>query len=146
MSSGLHYYTGFTLVDITATGVTRGIDDPRRSQQSNWETTLQAIGLGAQPIDIIEPQRLTDINLDYLEFGDFFQGQHSIWVWCFGVEHGGVFEEGGDPTGRLQQYFEQVPIISGLDETARFMLPIFYPHGAIKNIYFKSGMRNINNI
>jgi len=29
-----------------------------------------------------------------------------------------------------------VPIIQGLNETAKFMLPIFYPHGAIKNIHF----------
>ena len=146
MGSGLQYFTGFTLVDITATGVTRGIDDHRRSQHSNWETVLQAIGLGAQPMDVAEPAILEDINMDYLEFGEFFEGSHRIWVWVFGVEHPGVFAENNDPVGRLNQYFEQVPIISGLDETARFMLPIFHPHGSIRNIYFKTGAKNINNI
>jgi len=34
------------------------------------------------------------------------------------------------------QDFEQVPVVTGLTETARFMLPIFYPYGTIKNIYF----------
>ena len=146
MSTGLQYFTGFTLVDITATGVTRGIDDHRRSQHSNWETVLQAIGLGAQPMDVTEPIILEDINMDYLEFGELFEGSHCVWVWVFGVEHADVFAEHGDPVGRLNQYFEQVPIISGLDETARFMLPIFHPYGSIRNIYFKTGAKNINNI
>lgn len=146
MASGLHYYTGFTLVDITATGVTRGVDNPQRSQQSNWETVIQTIGLGTQPMDITGPFSITDLNLDYLEFGEMYQGEHTVWAWTFGVEHDEVFMLDGNPVGRLNQLFEQVPIISGLDETARFMLPIFYPHGGIRNIYFKVGARNINNI
>lgn len=133
-------------MDITATGVTRGIDDHRRSQHSNWETVLQAIGLGAQPMDVTTPVVLQSINTDYLEFGEYFQGEHRVWAWTFGVEHAEVFAEHDDPMARLKQYFEQVPIISGLDETARFMLPIFHPYGSIRNIYFKSGIKNINNI
>ena len=57
--------------------------------------------------------------------------------WTFGVEHEDIFGTYDDPTAGLQRDFEQIPIISGLNKTARFMLPIFYPHGAIKNIYFK---------
>lgn len=146
MSTGLQYFTGFTLVDITATGVTRGVDDHRRSQHSNWETVLQAIGLGAQPLNVCVPVLLPDVNLRYLEFGEFFEGSHNVWAWTFGVEHPDVFAENNDPLGRLNQYFEQVPIISGLDETARFMLPIFHPYGSICNVYFKNGIKNINNI
>ena len=41
-----------------------------------------------------------------------------------------------NPTGLLDKDFAEVPIIQGLNETAKFMLPIFYPHGAIKNIHF----------
>jgi hypothetical protein len=146
MGSGLQYFTGFTLVDITATGVTRGVDDHCRSQHSNWETVLQAIGLGAQPMDVTEPIILEDINTNYLEFGEFYEGSHRVWAWTFGVEHVNVFAENNDPLGRLNQYFEQVPVISGLDETARFMLPIFHPYGSIRNIYFKTGRKDINNI
>jgi hypothetical protein len=146
MGSGLHYFTGFTLVDITATGVTRGADNHRRSQQSNWETVLQTIGLGAQPIVVAPPVILEDINTDYLEFGEFYQGLHRAWVWHFAVEHESVFLQDDNPVGRLNQYFEQVPIISGLDESARFMLPIFHPYGSIRNIYFKLGNLHINNI
>ena len=47
----MKFYTGITLVDITATGVTRHRVDNEleRNQQRNWETVLQVIGLKAQP-------------------------------------------------------------------------------------------------
>jgi hypothetical protein len=144
--STLQYYTGFTLVDITATGVTRGKNDPRRDQQSNWETVLQAISLGAQPMDIYGPVTINSPNIKDYQFGDFFEGGHAIWMWRFAVEHRDAFLEGSDPHGRLKRYFEQVPVITGLDETARFMLPIFYPHGSIRNIYFIDGLVGINSI
>lgn len=140
-----HFYTGFTLVDITATGVVRAPDSISRNQQRNWETVLQTISLGAQPTQVTKPVQV-EVNLDYLEFGEFYQGVHQVWAWTFAVEHADVFTEHNNPVGRLEQYFSQVPIISGLTETARFMLPIFYPYGAIKNIYFKADIKNINNI
>jgi hypothetical protein len=46
-----------------------------------------------------------------------------------------VYDLPGKPIAGLLQDLEQVPIITGLTETAGFMLPIFYPHGTIKNIY-----------
>jgi hypothetical protein len=141
----LHYYTGFTLVDITPTGVTRGEETLQRNQQRNWETILQTIGIGAQPIEVSAPQ-MVEVNLDYLEFGDFYQGTHKVWAWTFAVEHEDVFFKENNPVGRLEEFFSQVPVTTGLTETARFMLPIFYPHGAIKNLYFKSGLKDINNI
>ena len=51
MDRQLHYYTGLTLVDITATGVTRNGEELARNQQRNWETVVQTMGLGAQPIE-----------------------------------------------------------------------------------------------
>ena len=136
MQDNIEIYDMFTLVDVTATGVTRGPDGLQRDQQRNWETVVQAVGLLAQPLTIIEPGRNLNVDLKWLEFGDFFEGEHSVWNWRFAVEHSGVFAQGDNPVGRLEQVFEQVPVICGLEETARFMLPIFYPYGAIKNIYF----------
>ena len=136
MQDNIEIYDLVTLVDITATGVTRGPDGLERDQQRNWETVLQAVGLVTQPMTIIEPGRNPDIDLKWLDFGEFFEGKHSVWNWRFAVEHRAVFANGNNPVGRLEQVFEQIPFISGLDETARFMLPIFYPYGAIKNIYF----------
>lgn len=138
MNTGLKLFQGFTLVDITATGVTRSndVDDIKRNQQRNWETVLQCMGLRTQPQNITEPQ-WAEADVNEFQFGDLYQGLHRIWTWSWTVEQSGVYEVHGKNIGGLISDFEQVPIICGLEETARFMLPIFYPHGAIKNIYFK---------
>lgn len=145
--SRLHFYTLATLVDITATGQTRYSPDKEkeRNQQRNWETVLQVCGIRAQPISIYGP-RCIEYDLDKLQFGDMYKGLHKVWVACIGVEHEGIYEKDGNKVGHLETDFEQVPIINGLDETAKFMLPIFYPHGAIKNIYFIDEFINVNNI
>ena len=138
MSTKLQLFQGFTLVDITATGVIRSnnTDDVKRNQQRNWETVLQCIGLRAQPQNITEPQ-FTDIDVHGFQFGDLYSGQQRVWTWSWTVDQTDVYDLSNKPLGGLIQDFEQVPIVVGLEETARFMLPIFYPHGAIKNIYFK---------
>lgn len=138
MNAKLQLYQGFTLVDITATGVIRSHapDDVKRNQQRNWETVLQCIGLRTQPQNIVEPQ-YTDIDLTGFQFGDLYQGVQRVWTWSWTVDQSDVYDLHSKKLGGLIADFEQVPIICGLEETARFMLPIFYPHGAIKNIYFK---------
>lgn len=148
MDRDLQFYTGYTLVDITATKVTRYQQEQERerNQQRNWETVLQTIGLRTQPLLINGPV-CTETNLNEgWEFGEYYQGRHQVWAWTFAVEHTDVFLLDTNPMGALIQDFEQIPIIQGLDETARFMLPIFYPHGAIKNIYFKNLAIDLNNI
>ena len=138
MNTGLKLFQGFTLVDITATGVIRSnvVDDVKRNQQRNWETVLQCIGLRAQPQNITQPQ-WTDIDVKGFQFGDLYQGTQRIWTWSWTVDQSDVYDVADRPLGGLVLDFEQVPVITGLEETERFMLPIFYPHGAIKNIYFK---------
>lgn len=148
MDRDLKFYTGFTLVDVTATGVTRyrAEQELERNQQRNWETVLQTIGLRTQPMMIHTPV-VTESNLgDGWEFGEYYQGRHKIWLWTFAIETPDVFLLDGNMLGGLEKDFEQVPVIQGLDETARFMLPVFYPYGAIKNIYFKMGLLDLNNV
>lgn len=136
-NANLSFFQGYTLVDITATGAVRGTDDePQRNQQRNWETVVQCMGLRAQPQHIQIPSVLTT-DLDQLEFGDFYSGEQKVWTWTWAVEQTGVYDINEQPLTGLQRDFEQVPIVVGLEETARFMLPIFYPYGTIKNIYFK---------
>lgn len=139
MSSNLYFFQGYTLVDITATGVIRGHgpDSTERNQQRNWETLLQCIGLRTQPQNIQEPVIATFEDIGIAEFGDFYTGSQKIWTWSWTVEREGVYDVNGTTLAGLLQDLEQVPIITGLDETARFMLPIFYPYGTIKNIYIK---------
>lgn len=137
MSSNLKFYIGYSLVDITATGVVRdgGVDNLERNQQRNWETLLQCIGLRTQPQNIQSPVQYENIDLSEMNFGNFYTGEHRVWSWQWTVELDNVYDLPGFPMGGLLQDLEQVPIITGLNETARFMLPIFYPYGTIKNIY-----------
>jgi hypothetical protein len=135
-STNIHLYQGFSLIDITATGVIRGQDADAvdRNQQRNWETVVQCMGLRTQPQNIQPPSQI-DVGLDQLEFGDFYSGIQRVWTWTWTVESAGVYDTDRPLSGLLQD-FEQVPVITGLTETARFMLPIFYPYGSIKNVYF----------
>jgi hypothetical protein len=134
-----------TLVDITATGVTRSTPDREveRNQQRNWETVLQVLSLRTQPHIVNWPYKVTLATEDvrYL-FGAVYSGNQEAWKFEFTADHpdsysviNGTLDEITDPISGLQSDFEQVPVITGLTETARFLLPIFYPFGAIKNIH-----------
>jgi hypothetical protein len=137
-TNGLQLYIGYSLVDITATGVTRGQDSLERNQQRNWETVLQCIGLRAQPHNIQLPEENFCENMKVFQFGDFYNDRpQKFWSWVWSIESQEVYDLPNRPLGGLLQDLEQVPIITGLTETARFMLPIFYPYGAIKNIYIE---------
>ena len=120
-----------TLIDITDTGVTRG-NGMERDQQRNWESVLQVLGLKTQPIISEGPGKLDSITDSAGLFGDFYQGAHTVWYFKFSSEQDIYTLEG------LQEDFEQVPVILGLEETARFMLPIFHSYGTLKNIHFMS--------
>lgn len=139
-ASNLQYYIGYSLVDITPTGVIRGnnVDELERNQQRNWETVLQCIGLRTQPLNIKPPEEATVSDLAIMNFGDFYQGtDQKVWTWLWATESKEIYDLPNKPLGGLLQDLEQVPIITGLTETARFMLPIFYPYGSIKNIYIE---------
>lgn len=135
----MQYYTGFTLVDITDTGVTRSRpgQEKQRNQQRNWETLLQVLSLRTQPQEISGPYvHEYELSGGDSIFGEMYQGTHTVWHFSFGVEAINVFKNSQSDDGLLYNDFAQVPIVQGLDETARFMLPIFHPYGAIKNIHF----------
>ena len=140
--SNLEYFTIITLVDITNTGVTRNHtdSDKRRDQQRNWETVLQVLGIRAQPTVVEGP--ITDVVDEFVVknlFGDMYSGDQRIWAVGISIEHRDVYRRGADQLALLEEDFNQVPVVTGLNETARFILPIFYSHGAIKNIAFKPG-------
>jgi hypothetical protein len=144
----MRFFTAVTLVDITATGVTRHRTEQEleRNQQRNWETVLQCIGLRAQP-QLIEGPICREYLIDETtNFGEMYYGLQKCWLFTFGVESDDVYLVDEDPVGGLDKDFAQVPIICGLEETARFILPIFYPYGAIKNIYFMDGRIRLNTI
>ena len=144
MNENLEYFTLVTLVDITRTGVTKNTPEQEfvRNQQRNWESVLQVIGLRSQPITVVEPySEMIPEDVVNNIFGEMHHGQDQR-VWCanFAVEHKDVFKKDKDQLGFLKDDFNQVPVICGLDETARFILPIFYSYGSLKNIIFNSGI------
>jgi len=118
-------------VDITPTYQIRGAGTDR-DQQRNWETVLQVLGLKTQP-EIIKPVESIVLDLDDYDplFGEFYQGVHKLWYFSFQGGRTDVYN-----VEELEQDFTEVPVILGLDETARFMLPIFFGTGTLKNIYF----------
>ena len=127
-----------TLVDITATGITRstGDRDLERNEQRNWETVVQVLGLRTQPHIVRWPQVL-DLDAEDVKalFGDIYSGPQRAWEFEFTADHPEAYNTEEGPLTGLLKDFEQVPVITGLNETARFLLPIFYPFGAIKNIH-----------
>jgi len=86
MGENIDIYTLYTLVDITPTGVTRGPDSLRRDQQRNWETVIQAIGLVAQPTEVNGVELHDEMPLEWANFGEFYQGKHTVWTWRFAVD------------------------------------------------------------
>jgi hypothetical protein len=144
----MRFYTGITLVDITATEVIRytAENEIQRNQQRNWETVLQCIGIKSQPLLIEGPYSNIYPIDETTHFPEMYHGEQRCWFFSFAVEHEDVFLIDDDPVAGLDEIFSKVPVICGLEETARFMLPIFYPYGAIKNIYFKTGRINLNTI
>lgn len=140
----MNTFTCYTLVDITPTGVIRDIagQELQRNQQRNYETLLQCVGLRAQPIDIhmLPYGPMENADLAGYEFGEMYTGCHKVWACNFVVEHPDVFAHNNDSIYYLNESFNEVPVITYLTETAKFLLPIFYTQGAIKNIYFKHSL------
>jgi hypothetical protein len=122
--------TCLSLIDITPTGIVKGTSG-LRDQQRNWETVLQVLGLKTQPLIVREPVCFQNEDLEYFDFGEFYEGKHTVWAFQFRGERDDFYL-----LEQLEDDFDQVPITLGLEETARFMLPIFHAHGTLKNIYF----------
>lgn len=139
----LNYISCYTLVDITATGVSRipaTNADPilrkQRNQQRNSETLIQAISIRAQPI-YLEPALITEIKQDSdWVFGSAYQVPARVWLFVFGVEHSDVFQLYQQKLGGLINDLDQVPIIVGLDESLELRAPVFCTTGTHKNIHF----------
>ena len=138
MNTQQYLYQGFTLVDITPTGVVTfsQSNELKRNQQRNWETVQQILSLRTQPT-ILETDDFTADLKDY-NFGVSYQGEHKIWTFKFGVDYPDIYQEGSDKFGLVKYDFQITPVIIGLTETARPELAVFTPKGPWNNIYFKS--------
>ena len=127
------HYKLYTLVDITNTKQYQNSVENRqaRSQQQNFDTVIQTIGMRAN-VDYTKPPEVTiDVpkkyNLDSAMLSN-------IWVFEWRVEREFLFLDGEDDVGYLKQLFNLVPYIPGLTETMTSSKPIFLPG---KNIAFE---------
>jgi hypothetical protein len=133
-----YLYQGFTLIDITPTGVISWSpqNEQKRNQQRNWETVQQILSLRTQPT-IMETNNFVDDVMGY-NFGIEYQGEHRIWTFKFGVDYADIYQEGADKFGLVKYDFRITPVILGLTETILPEVAVFEPKGPWNNIYFKS--------
>ena len=132
----LYISVGYTLVDISNTGVLAADETPRRNQCRNWETLTQVLGLRSQLMLLTSPEVMR-LDLSELKFGEDFKGTHLVWIFKFGVEQEGVFGNKYSKYGGLEQDCASVPVIINLNETASLLTPTFCVSGTQKNIYFQ---------
>lgn len=130
---------GYTLIDITETGVYRQHSENslERNQQRNWETVLQVVSLRAQPVNIKPPRSPQLVSLTNHQFGTFYRGSQMCWKFMFQVENIGVLGPLENPIQFLEEDFNEVPIITNLTETIGLPDRMFYTRGILKNIYFR---------
>jgi len=100
-----------TVVDITNTNARRSDDKKAYSQQCNYNTVLQTIGLRVN----LEPgsceTSVSDIS--NLGFGNNITGKQRLWTFTFNISYEGALNK-----EMLENDFDLVPVITELDETA----------------------------
>ena len=122
----------YTLVDITETGARRGEDPKLHRQQQNFLTVMQTIGMRVNPTYVKPPHTINDIPSKY-NLGNKYKTKQSIWEYTFDIE----YQDGLD-IDTLQNDFDLIPIITDLDETAKFENAHFITKNtALTNISFQ---------
>lgn len=103
-----------TLVDITRTKALKTDPDQLRIfQQNNFDSLRQAIELRSNVTWIKDPERREGRLPNGLD------GKSNYWYWEFDVELEDLFSKDGDKTALLKDDLNFVPIITGLNETAK---------------------------
>jgi len=127
----IEYFTCFTLVDITDTGVFDPNAGKTFEQAQNLNALLQAISLGSQPV-LTSVEKLTAADAADFEFGSDFTGAHNVWVLRFASERAGTIT-----VDTLVRDVDGLPVYMDLDETAVFDTDVFETGDPVqKNIYF----------
>ena len=94
-------------------------------QQKNFTTLQQCLELRS----IIEFTQLpccNQIDIDGMEFGSVYAGQHNVWTVAFDTDRDDVYTDAsGDKIGLLIDDIHGVPIITNLDETINIIKAVF---------------------
>jgi hypothetical protein len=124
----------YSLIDITQTGINRNYRpngskltqeewDYKRNQQRNWDTVIQLLGLRFQPFDITVPICMNNQRPAAYGFGWIYGPLDDVNIWKFSCRY-----EHPIDIWTLRGDFDNVPIITGLDET------ISFPHSCFTSI------------
>jgi hypothetical protein len=136
ISGDIEYFTCYTLVDITDSGIYDPNQGSEYEQAQNLNSLLQAISLSSQPV-LSSVEKLTAADINEFDFGSDFTGSHNIWILRFASERIGTIT-----VNNLVRDVDGLPIYEDLDETAVFDTNVFETVSAEqKNIYF---LRNDN--
>ena len=132
----------YSLIDITQTNIHRNVLpqgsalsqerwDFLRNQQRNWDTVIQLLGLRFQPLDINAPERLFLVHQDPVDFGfgEEFRKYENMVAWKFTCRYEQQFD-----LQLIQQDFDRIPIITGLNESVGVSQSCFVSGGKNCNI------------
>ena len=103
-----------TLVDITETGSRRGEDPKQYRQQQNFLTVMQTIGLRVNPEYVSPPAIISEVP-SKLGLGTSYTTKQNVWAYKFDIDYEGALD-----IETLVNDFDLIPIITQLDETAKF--------------------------
>jgi hypothetical protein len=131
IGGNIEYFTCYTLVDITDSGVYDPTAGNSYEQAQNLNVLLQAISLGSQPI-LSSVEKIVAADLADYDFGSDFTGNQNVWILRFASERVGSIT-----TISLVRDIDGLPIYDDLEETAVFDTNVFETNAADQmNIYF----------
>lgn len=132
-SGNMDFFTVYSLVDITDTGVSDPRIEPNTQylQAQNLNSIVQLVSLRIQPVLVQVDVYLAEDMADY-DFGSNFTGEQTIWVLKFATERAGFTN-----AELLRKDGDGLPIITDLSETATFDTDVINAFSDTeKNIYF----------
>lgn len=119
-----------TLVDITPTNEYRK-SSFESSQQANYNTVINVLGLRANPLFYSIKEQ--DLDLNGLGFGSNYRGEKHMWILDFEIE-----QTGAHNLNAMNEDFHLVPIITGLGESVQINNNMFITKDEqFKNIIFE---------
>lgn len=138
LTGSTDFYTIYTLVDITDSGVVSPKTDANGYfQAQNLNTFIQSISLRSQPV-LSSVHVLDSQNISKYEFGTNFTGTHTIWVLKFASETADAWKKDSNDVYMLIEDFDKMPIHKDLNETISIDPEIIDTNTVSKkNTYFK---------
>jgi hypothetical protein len=137
LTGSTDFYTVYTLIDITDTGVVSPKGNSKGFfQAQNLNTFIQSISLRSQPV-LSSVEKLDAEDVADHQFGSNFTGLHDVWVLKFASETADAWNKENNSVYMLNEDFNTTPIHGTLDETAIINPEIIDTSTVNKNTYFK---------